>query len=148
MIKKIVIFAILFFALGPDARAQLLNHKLGEFLVQFDKEVSPNEILPYLTDYQGNLVAFNLETIAADLNIHKVTIDYTITNEYEYLAALRNNNSILAAQFNHIAKKEIGYPMILDGIECGICEILVKKPSQPWMQILMPNSHGIFLRAD
>ncbi len=110
MIKKIVILAILFFALGSDSRAQLLNHKLGEFLVQFDKEVSPNEILPYLTDYQGNLVAFNLETIAADLNIHKVTIDYAITNEYEYLAALRNNNSILAAQFNHIAKKRDRIP--------------------------------------
>ena len=110
MIKKIVIFAISIFAFGSDSNAQLLTHKLGEFLVQFDKGVSPQEVLPYLTDYKGNLVGFEIETIASDLNIHKIVIDYTRTNEFEYLSALRKNNSVLAAQFNHIAKKRERIP--------------------------------------
>ncbi len=110
MIKGSLLGFILLLGAGAT-RAQLLDHALGEVIIQFRPEADARRFPETLKELNGRPT--QLETIrqlSAPLRAWLFRFDHTTVNEFRFLEYIRNRPEVLLAQFNHIVRQRSTVP--------------------------------------
>ncbi|MBK8737685.1 MAG: S8 family peptidase [Saprospiraceae bacterium] len=100
---NIKLIAFFYFMTSFIIYGQIIDHKLGEFIVKLKQDVPIQEFLESKSNFKKN--NFNLEIkqcVSHEWNIWLLKNDFTKYNEFNVLNALNKDNTIVAAQFNHI----------------------------------------------
>lgn len=99
-LAKIII--ILFFAFPLTLFSQLLDHKLGDILIQINTNKNIDSFVEEFQNFQSNPTRLKIKkAVVPEMNIWLLQIDYAQINELDFLNKIKKHPSVLNAQFNH-----------------------------------------------
>lgn len=101
------IYILLSFFIFPSQihklQCQILNHHLGEIIVQLRVNQDISSMIGASTSIKNRPIELLYKrNLSPQWNIHLMYFDYNLYNEYEVLHELRHNPKVHLAQFNHI----------------------------------------------
>ncbi len=87
---------------SSSVSGQQLDHVQGEILIQHQIYVNAQEWIKRTAHSNNTIAHLKYEKIvSAPLNIHRYTFDHSAINEIRLLEAVKNNEQVHVAQFNH-----------------------------------------------
>jgi hypothetical protein len=110
--KKIYTLLLSGFFMLTSLTAQRLAYVQGEVLVKLDKELDVRKWMAKHSEFnqRPTKLAFRDVVAAEPMNIFAFTFDFTQINEIDFLAHLRKDPVVEAAQFNHFLRERSTIP--------------------------------------
>lgn len=107
-----ICFAILFFLLAvAGLRAQALERRAGEILLQLNSEASPATVLHQLSQTLPSTTDLHWKkTVAPNWHIYLLGFDEAVTDPDPVLAAVRRQPDVRLAQWNHRVYERATFP--------------------------------------
>ncbi len=111
MIKKTILTILISSALLITANAQQLDHVLGEYLVQINKQTDLDHLVANLSTFQQKPTQLSIsKQISKHLNIWSLSFDFTTVHEAHFLQEIIHTPGVINAQFNHLIQARSTIP--------------------------------------